>query len=93
MTSGRLAPRPGAVENRRSRVAWSSEPREDETLLSSESLAKLIKDIHAAKTWLVLDLRKLPTYLLKKMSTLLNLSKEGVTDHLKLYSGVLEFSH
>ena len=49
MTSGRLAPGPGAVETRRSRMAWSSKPREEETLLSSESLVKLIKDIHAAK--------------------------------------------
>ena len=49
MTSGRLAPGPGAVETRRSRMAWSSKPREEETLLSSESLAKLIKDVHAAK--------------------------------------------
>ena len=92
MTSGRLAPRPGAVENRGSRVAWSSKPREEETLLSSESLAKLTKDIHAAKAWLILDLKNLQKYLLKKMSRLLNLSKEGVTDHLNIYSGVHELS-
>ena len=92
MTSGRLAPGPGAVENRRSRMAWSPKPREEEHLLASESLAKLIKDIDAAKAWLIFDLRKLPTYLLTKMSTFMNLSKEGVTDHLKIYSGVHELS-
>ena len=68
-----------------------SKSREGETLLSSEFQAKLIKDIHAAKVWLVFDLRKLPTYLSKKMSTLLTLSKEGATVHLKLYSVVLSF--
>ena len=92
MTRGRLAPRPGALENRRSRVAWSSKPREEETLLPNESLAKLTKDIHAAKAWLILDLRDLQKYLSKKMSTLLNLGKEGVTDHLKIYSDVHELS-
>ena len=73
-------------------MTWSSKPREEETLLSSESLAKLTKDIHAAKAWLILDLRNLQKYLSKKMSTLLNLSKEGVADHLKIYSGVHELS-
>jgi hypothetical protein len=37
-------------------------------------------------------LKKLQKYLSKKMNTLLNLSKEDVTDHLKIYSGIHELS-
>ena len=60
-------------------------------LLSSEPLAKLVKDIQVAKARLILNLRNLPKYLSNKTSTLLNLSEKAVTDCVNLYSVVLEF--
>ena len=50
-----------------------------------------IKQITLPRICPVLSVRNSLKYLPKKTSTFLNLNKEGVIDHLEVYSGVLEF--
>ena len=97
--SGRNTSKLGAISNGRSMMFWLWKLKEEGVLISSKILTKLTNEIQLAETWFVLNLGNFQRPLLAKMSTLLLLSKEGVTNHYILYivfcilySGVQEFS-